>query len=161
MRPNGMKLSRRHRTWFYTSFILVFVSGLAGLIFHYGFPKGEDQVHPLEPWALKVHGAAAMLVLIILGTLIPAHIKKGWKAGLNRRNGVILISVNLILIITGYLLYYAGGETFRFISSWIHIVIGLLLPGFIIWHVREGRRERKKLRHKQHRIQDNSHSSQK
>lgn len=146
-----MKLSRRHRTWFYVSFVLVFFSGLAWIILHYAVSKADQSasgIHPLEPWALKIHGAAAMLVLIILGTLIPLHIKRGWAAGINRRNGIILISVNLVLIVTGYLLYYAGGETFRLTSRWVHIIIGVLLPAVIIWHVREGRRERKKLRHR-------------
>lgn len=151
MRPNGMKLSPRHRIWFYASFIFVFFSGLAWMVLHYAGPQQDQMeagIHPLEPWALKVHGAAAMLVLIILGTLIPLHMKRGWAAGINRRNGIILISVNLVLIVTGYLLYYAGEETFRLTSHWVHIIIGMLLPGFIIWHVREGRLERKKLRHR-------------
>ncbi len=151
MRPNGMKLSQRHRVWFYTSFILVFFSGLVWLILHY-VVSNQDQTdagsYLLEPWALKVHGATAMLVLIILGTLIPMHIKRGLASGINRNNGFFLISVNVILIVTGYLLYYAGGEALRLAAHWLHIIIGLLLPAFIVWHVREGRRKRKAVRYR-------------
>lgn len=147
MRPNGVKLSRRHRTWVYSIFLLAFFSGFTRIILRYAIPKSlqiGNVVHVLKLLALKVHGAAAMLVLVILGTLIPLHMKRGWTVKLNRSNGIVLISVNLGLITTGYLLYYAGGETFRNISSWIHMTLGVLLPGFLVWHIAEGRLSRKK-----------------
>ncbi len=124
-----MKLSRRHLSWSYTAFASLYLSGILCIFFH-GF--------------LKIHGAAAMFTLIILGTLIPIHMKKGWKAKRNRRNGVFLISVNLLLILTGYSLYYAGGERLRSVSYWMHIVIGVLFPAILVRHIIEGRKTREK-----------------
>ena len=146
-----MKLSRRHRKCFYSAFSILFFSGLLWFVLHYGFSYVKETcfpVRPLEVWSLKIHGAAAMFALVILGTLIPQHIKKGWKDGLNRRNGVIVIAANLLLIVSGYGLYYAGGEWARSFSTWIHVSIGFLLPGLIFWHVQEGRRSRKKMHHR-------------
>ncbi len=139
MRSKGMKLSRRHRGWFYASFSALFLSGLVWVILHYCAPSA------LEPLALKIHGAAAMIVLILLGTLIPRHIKKGWQANLNRGSGSFMIATNVFLICSGYALYYAGGEWLRRAASISHILIGILFPVFLVWHIVTGRRERKKM----------------
>ena len=144
MRPKGMQLSRRHRVWFYGSYSLLYLSGLAWIFFHYFIsgPQGENKIHPLEPWSLKIHGAASFLTLIVLGSLIPNHMKRGWKSKINLQNGLLLIAVNLILIVTGYALYYAGGEGLRFFVHWIHILFGILIPAFIFWHISQGRKYR-------------------
>lgn len=143
----GMKLSKRHRIWFYGSFSLLFLSGLLWILIHYFVPYRSDwgeTTHPIESWILKIHGAVAMIALIVLGTLIPLHIKKGWLGKVNLQTGVTLIGVNLILILTGYALYYTGMERIRNFSSWTHSVLGILLPAVIFWHVQEGRKLRKK-----------------
>ena len=140
MRTDGMQLSVRHRAWLYGTFVALFLSGVAWMMLHWGPP--HDGVHPGESWALRVHGAAAMATLIMLGTLVPLHIKRGWQARRNRGDGLVMITVNLVLGATGYGLYYAGGEQWRFVSRWAHIVVGLLLPVVIVWHVRAGRATR-------------------
>jgi len=147
LRPNGMKLSRRHLSWSYTAFAMLYLSGILWIFLHYGVRYQNEigkSVHPLEPWSLKIHGAAAMFTLIILGTLIPIHMKKGWKAKRNRQNGVFLISINLLLMLTGYSLYYAGGERLRSVSYWAHIIIGVLFPAILAGHIIGGRKTREK-----------------
>jgi hypothetical protein len=80
---------------------------------------------------LKLHGAAAMVALILLGALIN-HMRKGWKARKNRSSGLTLMLVILFLVITGYGLYYAGDEQLRSLISqwhaWIGLGLFLLLP---------------------------------
>ena len=88
---------------------------------------------------MKVHGAAAMLVLVVLGTLIPLHIRRGWSAGINRRTGLVLIAVMASLIATGYGLYYFGDESLRAAAVEAHDLIGVLAPVVILWHVLRGR----------------------
>ena len=46
-----------------------------------------------------------------------------------------------ILTITGYGLYYAGGERLRAWTSWIHLAIGLALP-LLLLHILLGKRTR-------------------
>ena len=146
MRPRGIKLSRRHLTWLYGTFLALYFSGLLWIFlhyfFHYRMEMGES--HPLEPLSLKIHGATAMMALIVLGTLIPIHMKRGWKAQMNRANGVFIVVVNLLLIATGYGLYYAGRENLRSLSHWSHIVLGILFPAFLVWHIIEGKKSRMK-----------------
>ena len=95
---------------------------------------------PLESWSLKLHGLAAMLSLVVVGTLIPLHIRRGWHARRNHWNGALLITVLILLTLTGYGLYYSGIEALRAASSWTHRILGVLLPVIIVLHIWAGRR---------------------
>ena len=97
---------------------------------------------------MKIHGAAAMAALILLGALLN-HIRRGWTAGKNRSSGVTLATVYLFLILTGYGLYYCGDEQLRSIISrshtWVGFVLVILIPG----HVLLGRALRRRRRARQ------------
>jgi len=145
MRPNSIRLGRRHQYWFYTTFGVLFFSGLLWLIFrHYLRVQGEfgETARPAEPWFLKAHGAAAMARLVLLGTLVPGHIRRGWNARRNRATGSSFIALNGLLILSGYALYYFAGENSRAWISAAHWVIGLAFPFFLVWHIWQGRRLR-------------------
>jgi cation transport ATPase len=147
MRRNGIQLSRRHLFWLYGSFGLLLLTGIVWLIFHYFVHTvGEfgPVTHPLEPWSLKIHGAAAMITLVILGTLIPGHIRRAWHARKNRTTGVVLIALIVVLIASGYALYYFGGEQTRPIISALHWILGLTFPATLIWHIWIGRKRSSK-----------------
>ena len=142
MSTKGIKLSSGHLLWFYSAFLTLFLSGMVWIVVHYYIRcGGEDCIPSLEPDILKIHGAAAMLALILFGTLFPIHIRRGWVAKINRGNGTFLIGVTVILIVTGYGLYYGGSEGVRFLSHWIHIALGSLFPLFVLWHIVSGRKE--------------------
>jgi hypothetical protein len=49
----------------------------------------------------------------------------------------------LLLTVTGYLLYYAGGEESRAAISIAHWIAGLLVPALLAWHVLSGRSQTK------------------
>jgi hypothetical protein len=143
MRNNGLQLSRRHRLVLYTSTLTLFLTGLAWAWLHYFHRiEGEfgPEFHPIEPWLLKAHGAAAMVSLIVLGTLLTVHVKRGWQAKLNRSSGTSVLSIFGILIVSGYALYYVGEERIRALVSNIHLWVGLGMPVVLILHIILGRR---------------------
>lgn len=147
MRRDGIRLGPRLQTWLYGTFAVLFASGLAWWLLHrFGRTEGDSdlQSSPLEPWLLKLHGAAAMVSLIVLGTLIPLHMRRGWRARRNRGSGGGMVALCLGLILTGYALYYAGGEGFRALASTVHITLGLAFPTAIVWHIVRGRRTRQR-----------------
>jgi len=122
---------------------LVFVSGAAwAWLHHFARHAGEfgESTHPAELWMQRLHGASAMLALILLGTLLVFHIPLAWRARRNRRTGSSLFGVFAFLIGTGYALYYSGNETLRAWISWSHLWVGLALPLFISLHVWWGKR---------------------
>lgn len=115
----------------------LWLSGSAWLLLHYfGQVEGEfgPETNPLEPWMLRLHGAALIPALLGIGALFVVHIPKGWKDRRQRWIGGGLTVLVGLLILSGYLLYYASGDDFRGLVSLIHWVIGLGVPVIFIWH---------------------------
>ena len=88
----------------------------------------------------RLHGASAMLVLIVLGTLLVFHIPLAWRVKRNRRTGALLFAASALLVGTGYALYYSGSERFRPWISWTHLWMGIIFPVFLALHVWRGKR---------------------
>jgi cation transport ATPase len=105
--------------------------------------RDQESSGNLFGWLMKVHGAAAMVVLVLLGALLN-HVRKGWRARRNRSSGLTLLIAILFLVVTGYGLYYAGDEPLRALISrwhgWVGLGLVLLLPA----HVLIGRALRRK-----------------
>src|SRR4029078_4394558 len=95
-----------------------------------------------KPCAMKIHGAAAMAVLVLVGMLLNEHVRLAWGALPNRPHGPVFLGAFAFVTITGDGLYYAGGERLRAWTSWIHLVIGLVLPILLLIHVLLGRKTR-------------------
>jgi cation transport ATPase len=94
--------------------------------------------NPMPSLMMKIHGAAAMAALVLLGALIH-HIRRGWTAKKNRLSGCILLAVVLFLVATGYGLYYSGDEQLRSLISRSHTWLGLGLVLLVPTHVLLGR----------------------
>ena len=145
MQRNSIRLGSTHRAWLFGTFATAFVTGLAWWGLHRWFQvNGEfgPAPHPAEHWLIRLHGAAAMLTLILLGSLLTQHMRRAWLARRNRRSGTLLLALNALLALTGYALYYSGGESLRAFASNAHLVLGLALPALLILHIAFGRRTR-------------------
>jgi len=151
-RPVALRapLSRRHRSWLYLCSVLLFASGAGWLMAHYGLRSAElvaqDAPHPSEVWFMRLHGAALLGFLIAFGALLPEHVLHGWRHRLNRISGVSMIGLVVALTLTGYALYYAGGDAMRRWASVIHWSIGLASAAILIWHILRGRALRRESR---------------
>ncbi|MBI1365804.1 MAG: hypothetical protein GC153_07565 [Alphaproteobacteria bacterium] len=86
--------------------------------------------HPLEHPMLAAHGLFAFAALFLLGVVWTRHIAFAWRKGMRRPSGVLLVALTIVLIASGYLLYYAGDDGVRAKTSLIHEAVGLaaLLP---------------------------------
>jgi hypothetical protein len=145
MKRNAIRLSRRHEWSVYIIFALVFVSGAAWAWLHQLRRDATEfgvTANPLELWMQRLHGATAMLALVLFGTLLVLHIPRAWRARRNRRTGTSLALLFGFLIATGYALYYSGNERFRMWASWSHLWVGLVAPLLIAIHVWRGKRSR-------------------
>ena len=141
-RADSIRLGRWHQGAVYAATAALAISGIVWLVLHYFLAvPGEygPQIHPLEPWMLRLHGAAAMAGLIIYGSLLPVHIRRAWSMRRNIALGIGLVAFMLLLTITGYLLYYAGDENTRPVISAAHWILGLAVPALLVWHVVSGR----------------------
>lgn len=139
------------RTWqrrgLYATVALLALSGAAWLTLHYGVGSGDDGLpHPLEAWLLRLHGAAGFAALFFSGVLAANHVPRGWhttwehprqrsRRGFQRRSGVVLCSLGVLLATSGYVLYYFTPEAARPALGIAHAVIGLVLSMLLPTHV--------------------------
>jgi hypothetical protein len=93
---------------------------------------------------LMLHGAAAMATLMLLGAIVPLHVRRAWRSGRNRLTGPLMVAANAALIVTAFGLYYAGSDTLRPWISDLHITVGVALPPALLVHVWLGRRTRQR-----------------
>lgn len=83
-----------------------------------------------------------MASLIILGSVLPKHVKHAWVLKKNRKSGAVFMGLMGFMILTGYGLYYMGDESVRtWISRW-HGWIGLSFPVILTVHVVMGKKSR-------------------
>jgi hypothetical protein len=125
------RLGTVQRRLLYSTFALLAATGAYWALIHYaGVPAWLS-----EPLLMKVHGAAAMLALMLVGGLLQAHVPAGWKEARQRSSGGAMLAVFGLLALSGYLLYYAGGESLRNASSYLHLALGLALPAALCLHL--------------------------
>jgi len=136
-----VRLKSSFRYWTYAVFSVLIITGAAWLVADW--QKDVD-----EAWQqaaanlLMIHGGAAMLALMALGALIPLHLLRAFRARKNLVSGITVASVNAVLIVTAFGLYYLGSETVRPWMSWTHIGAGFFLALMLPVHILLGRREK-------------------
>lgn len=130
-------LSHRRRWALYIVGVGVWSTGGLWLLFHHFLVRQSEfgpTENPLEPWWLKLHGAFAFAAVWIFGLLWGVHITKAWPHKQRRWSGGILTVVFVLLVLSGYLLYYVGDDRIRPVISLLHWGIGLACPTFFAWH---------------------------
>ena len=141
-RPDSIRLKAVQRYLLYALLALLFLSGVTWAYWNYLAASPGEFEAGAKAWAMKIHGAAAMAVLVLIGMLLSGHVRFAWRARRNRPNGSVFLSAFAVLTITGYGLYYAGGERLRAWTSWIHLAVGLTLPILLLIHIFLGRKTR-------------------
>jgi magnesium-transporting ATPase (P-type) len=141
-RPDSIRLKHLQRYFLYIVLALLFLTGVAWAYWNYLAASPGDFEISAKAWVMKIHGAAAMAILVLIGMLLSGHVRFAWRARRNRANGSIFLSAFGVLTITGYGLYYLGGQTLRAWTSWVHIAVGLALPILLLIHIVLGRRTR-------------------
>lgn len=132
-----MRLSPSHRYGLYACVAILFLTGIVWAFFHY-----IAHFDRAEPLLLKIHGAATFAFLFLIGALATKHVIVAWRAGTNRASGIATAVMVGMLIVSGYLLYYAGDEEFRAVVSWTHLGVGVGFGLYLIRHIWTGRRLR-------------------
>jgi hypothetical protein len=141
--PHRFRLERWHRRCVYATGAALLLTGIGWLLLRYFMrPAGGfgETIHPLEPWAMKLHGAAAMAALFLVGAMLHTHIRRAIKNGINLATGCSMIATLLFLAVTGYGLYYLAGEADRPVWSVLHWGVGLAAAVLLVLHIRIGRK---------------------
>ncbi len=134
MRPLKKRvLSFIEKRWLYGITAILWLTGTIWFVLHSLTPEGEYGSFT-QSMLLRIHGIAAMAFLFVLG-IIFHHIPPGWKNKNQRISGVPLLSICVILTLTGWGLYYLGQENWRSAASLIHSALGIVLPLIILAHI--------------------------
>ena len=136
-----MRLDPRFRFTIYGAFAVLVVTGVLWLVAdQLKQAPDSDLWQTVAADLLMVHGGTAMVTLLLLGALVPLHALRSWRARRNRVTGTAMATLNAVLIVTAFGLYYLGSDTLRPWTSDVHIVVGLILPLLFLVHVVLGRR---------------------
>ena len=134
-----VRLGPVHRKLFYIVFGAVWGSGFLWLLVEwFKEPELGGARTLLQAFSMKVHGGAMLLYLIMLGSLM-THIRRGTALKANRFSGFLVIGLNGILALSGWVLYYGSEDVLRQWSSLIHWTIGLSALPFLGAHILRGR----------------------
>jgi hypothetical protein len=134
----GIRLDTLRRRTLYGLLAILVLSGAVWLFLHQA--RTDDAMpSPIEPWMMKAHGAAALLIVYLLGTMLYGHMVNAWQRQRNRGSGGTAAAALIVLALSGYGLYYFGGETLRRSTEWLHWIFGFASPVLLWWHIRRGR----------------------
>jgi len=134
-------LPRWQRLSAHLIFTVCAVSGLGFLLKRQaGLDLGEVSAHSLLVW----HGTSSALTLVVLGSVLPGHVRGAWYARRNRATGVLMLAVMVALMATGLLLYY-GSEEARDTTVLVHWAVGLAAVAAFPLHLVVGRQYLAKL----------------
>lgn len=115
-----MRLGFWQRLAIYVTTITVGVSGLLWFVVHDVVADDSgDWAHLL----LILHGVSAYALLVVIGSLLPVHVRSGWLRRRNLATGLTMIAVMAVLGITGLMLYY-GDEEMQQSAKWLHLAFG-------------------------------------
>lgn len=115
---------------------LLWMSGALWMLLHYLFP-GHNEFGLLpnsyEAPLMRVHGLIAVAAVFLLGWLGASHMLVRWSAWAGRPSGLWLLGAALVLIVSGYALYYTTGGLHGAAGA-VHEWLGLGAPAVALSH---------------------------
>lgn len=137
------RISRWQKRTLYISVSMLALSGLLWLsTHHFAWPaiaraSMEGLPSPWEPWLMRLHGAAMMVMLFLIGRLSATHVMRGWRLPATRKRGGLGLLIGMALLtLTGYSLYYLVPDDWRDVVGWVHASIGLIWTLVLVVHRR-------------------------
>jgi len=132
----GTRLPRVLRATLYGVGAALWVSGAVWLVLHYVYPQSTPFGPLPNPWEaplMRAHGLIAVCGVFLIGWMMSAHVTARWASERNRRSGLMLAGAALLLILSGYALYYTTGPLHD-AAALVHEAIGVLSPVAALAH---------------------------
>ena len=105
----------------FTTTAVVGVTGLVWFILHDMIDGEPGDVTRI---LLMLHGISSYALLVVIGSLLPRHVRLGWVRRRNLVTGLTVTAVMAVLAATGLALYY-GSEDLHTPVKWLHVAFGL------------------------------------
>jgi hypothetical protein len=121
-------MSRGLRTTILVVCALLWLSGALWLLLHFLFPA-HNEFGPLpngwEAPLMRLHGLIAVAAVFLFGWVGAGHVLARWSAAANRASGLWLMGCAIVLVLSGYALYYTTGA-FHQGAAGVHEWLGLV-----------------------------------
>ena len=121
------------------AYLLFLACGGSGLAYLLGHELQIARDILADHQVLVLHCVSAAMMLLLAGSVLPTHVRVGWRIRRNLWTGLLILGVLLLLAISGEMLYY-GSEESRDPSLWVHWIVGVLTLALAPLHVLVGRR---------------------
>jgi hypothetical protein len=131
-----LAVPRALRATVYGVAALLWLSGALWLVLHYVFPQSTPFGALPNPWEaplMRVHGLIGVCAVFLIGWMMAAHVTVQWPSRRNRSSGLLLGAAALLLIVSGYALYYTTGSPHD-AAAVAHEAIGVLSPVAALAH---------------------------
>jgi len=129
-------MSRSLRAAVIATATLLWLSGALWMALHYLVP-GHNEFGPLpnpyEAPLLSLHGVAAVVGVFLFGWLGASHMLVRWPAAGDRPSGLLLLACAVVLVVSGYALYYTTGGLHDG-AAVLHEWLGLATLGVALTH---------------------------
>jgi succinate dehydrogenase hydrophobic anchor subunit len=129
--------SKSFRRTTISALLLLWLSGTAWVVCHYLFPAHTDfgaAPNPLEPTLMKVHGAIAVFAVALLGWIGARHVTDNWSRSRSRVSGIAVLSTYILLVLSGYALYYLLQDELRERVGQVHEILGIASAAIALTH---------------------------
>jgi hypothetical protein len=93
--------------------------------------------------AAAAHAATGFFMMLLIGALWSLHMRSGWRRRKQRPSGLLLGVLLLGLALTAIGVYYLGDEALADWAAFMHLGLGLLFLGPMVWHWLRGRQARR------------------
>lgn len=131
-----MSAALRLAVWI--TFAALWASGCVWLVLHFGFEARTEfgpLPNPWEPSILEIHGILAVGAVFLIGWISGAHIFERWTARRKRASGLTLGAIAILLVVSGYMLYYTM-DRLHSVAAAAHEILGVLAVVIAITHWR-------------------------
>ena len=129
---------RSYLAWFWSVLVLLAVTGIAlvpgmlALRFEWEVPSAWMPGGRVL-WA-AAHGLLAFCTLLLLGSLLPLHVRHGLKQRKNRSTGITMLWTLPVLILSGWGVYYIDNEVAARYTSALHVLIAVPISVVVGYH---------------------------
>lgn len=133
-RTAPMPAALRQALW--ATFAALWASGCLWLALHLGLEKRTEFGPVPSPWeapVMRVHGWLAVAGVFLLGWIGGSHVLERWTARRNRNSGLMLAISAVLIVVSGYALYYTT-DRLQSVAAVLHEVLGGTAILFALLH---------------------------
>lgn len=131
------RMPLRQRWFIYGVLGGLWLSGCAWLVLDQFFKRPGQFGFAPSPWQpplLLLHGVVAIFGMYLLGWVTARHVVRWWPGRLRRRSGATLTLFLLLLVTSGFALFFLSDDRWQRFTAVSHDLLGVAVTVFGVQH---------------------------